>query len=113
MAKSKGTILAGRRLTYALDRLSKDALIDLIVDRARTEIGEDACDEDIADLVQMWANPVMRIREDRAVFLRGMLTRLDRIDAEVLRREQPRAKPVRCSERLLAALAIILAKKTD
>ena len=54
MAKSKGTILAGRRLTYALDRLSKDALIDLIVDRARTEIGEDACDEDIADLVQMF-----------------------------------------------------------
>jgi hypothetical protein len=76
----KAAILATRRLHYALDKLSKNALIDLVVDRARADIGEDADDEALAETIQRWINPVLTIRQDHLVGLTGAMCALDALD---------------------------------
>jgi hypothetical protein len=61
----KGCRMAGHALSASLESLSKHALIDLVVDRARAEIGEDAADSDVIARVAEWAGPVLRVRGDR------------------------------------------------
>ena len=78
----KGLALATRRIGYALDALSKNALIDLVVDRARAEIGEDTTDEDLANRIQDWIDPVTRARGDRPITLRVLISRLDKNDED-------------------------------
>lgn len=78
----KTAILASRPLHYALDKLSKNALIDLVVDRARAQIGEDADDEALADEIQRWINPVLTARQDRLVGLAGAMCQLANNDKD-------------------------------
>lgn len=78
----KVCVLASRELAYALDKLSKNALIDLVVDRARAEIGEEEADDAVAELIQGWIGPVSRARGDRAVDLLAAIAQLGKFDAK-------------------------------
>jgi uncharacterized protein (UPF0210 family) len=92
----KGLAIASHRLGYALDKLSKNALIDIIADRATAEVGEDcATDEMLANTIQEWIEPVTRVRGDRRVELRSLLVKLDQIEENYRRRQQPH-KCARC-----------------
>lgn len=73
----KACILASRTLAFALDELSKNALIDLIVDRAQAQIGAEMSDEQLAREIQGWIDPVIRVRGDRPVSLARAFARLD------------------------------------
>lgn len=85
----KASVLASSRLFYAMDKLSKNALIDLIVDRARAEIGEDADDESVAELIEGWIRPVANVRNDRSLSLRSAMADLDAKNADYIRKQQP------------------------
>lgn len=74
----KASVYASRRLFYALDQLSKNTLIDLVIDRIRLDVGEDARDEVIARTIRDWLGPVARLRKDRAPDLVGAMERWDR-----------------------------------
>ena len=88
----KATMIASRRLHYALDSLSKNALIDILTDRAIAQVGEDrATDEMLANTIQGWINPVQIVRNDRRIELRSLLARLDQKEEEY-RRQQERAE---------------------
>ena len=81
----KTTVICSRRLHYALDNLSKNTLIDILVDRAKLETGndnsDDATDEQIADVIQEWAAGVTAVRADRCPDFRAAIDRIDRSDA--------------------------------
>jgi hypothetical protein len=74
----KACVLTSRRLAYALDHLSKNALIELVADRARAQIGAEMPDEQLAAEIQEWLNPVVRERGDRPVNLIGCMAKLDK-----------------------------------
>jgi hypothetical protein len=78
----KASVFASRRLWFAIDRLSKNALIDLVVDRSRAQIGEDASDEQIADYLQPQINTVQRERGDRPLSLMATMCHLDKDDED-------------------------------
>ncbi len=69
------TVLASRLLGYAIDHLSKNTLIDLVVDRARAQIGEEASDEALADEIQNWIRPVLAARGDKPISLDAIMKR--------------------------------------
>jgi hypothetical protein len=73
----KAPVLASRQLHFAMDKLSKNFLIDLVVDRVRAEIGENADDETIARTVQAWIRPVGRMREQGTPDLLDEMARLE------------------------------------
>jgi hypothetical protein len=78
----KACVLTSRRLAYALDHLSKNALIELIVDRARAQIGLESSDEELATEINQWLAPVARERDDRPINLVALIARLDRNDED-------------------------------
>ena len=71
----KRNAVASTRVAAALDRLSKDALIDLVYDRARLETGyaDDGTDEDVAEIIQGWLIPITSARGDRPINLIGLM----------------------------------------
>lgn len=69
------------RVAYALDRLSKNTLADIILDRIAAEIGEDASDEQLLAHLQSWLDTVQRLRGDKRVNLTGLLRRHDHYQA--------------------------------
>ncbi len=78
----KTCVFTSRRLYFALDTLSKNALIDLVVDRVRAELGESTSDEVIAEHIQDWLGPVIRERGDKPVSLAGRMAYLDKSDED-------------------------------
>jgi hypothetical protein len=96
MSQGKPTVLASGALRYALESLSKNQLIDLIVDRVGAEIGEEASDLDVANKIQEWLTPVFALRNDRAVSLPTKMRKWD------LHAEKYRNKDIltRCTPRL-------------
>jgi hypothetical protein len=83
----KAAVLTSKRLHYALDRLSKNALIDLVTDLAVRENGDDkGTDETLAAVIQAWLNPVIRVRGDKPVSLAAHMARLDKYDADYIAR---------------------------
>jgi hypothetical protein len=81
----KACVLASRKLAIALDELSKNALIDLVVDRARAELGEDAEDDVVAALIEGWIIPTSHARGDRLVSLSAVMARVEKNDAKYRR----------------------------
>lgn len=83
----KACVLASSELAFALDRMSKNTMIDLVVDRARAELGEDASDDEVADLLENWARPVFQARGDQtgAFRVRTALVKIREHDARCLR----------------------------
>lgn len=75
------------RVAYALDRLTKNTLADVVIDRVLAEVGEDATDEEILHVVQNWLRPVQALRGDRPVILLDELKRLERSEAKYLERQ--------------------------
>ena len=75
----KGIAIASTRVAEALKHLSKDALIDLVYDRASLETGHagDATDEDVAEVVQGWLAPVAWARGDRPISLTSLMVARD------------------------------------
>jgi hypothetical protein len=65
----KASVFASVPLWAALDKLSKNALLDLVVDRARAELGETATDDSILETIQGWIGPVQRQRGDKPINL--------------------------------------------
>ena len=65
MPKIKPPILASKRLAQAIASLTKSALIDLVVDLARLEVGNHPSDERLAKVIQNWHSPVARARGER------------------------------------------------
>ncbi len=74
---AKASVTTSKRLFYALDSLSKNTWIDVIVDRAMAEIGEGATDEQLADLIQGWIGPVLLMRNDRPFNIRPAMNFFD------------------------------------
>lgn len=81
----KSTVICSRRLHYAMDKLSKNFLIDLVIDGIIAEIGEGVSDEQIADALQSRLETISLHRKDRVVSLRSELARLDKINEGYLR----------------------------
>lgn len=69
----KMTVFASRRLQYAIDKLSKNALIDVLVHRAIEKIGVGASDEQIASVLQEWIAAPCHNRGDRGLSLAGSI----------------------------------------
>jgi cupin superfamily acireductone dioxygenase involved in methionine salvage len=76
------------RVAYAIDRLSKNTLADIVLDRVHAEIGEGASDEQIMAHLQGWLETIARVRGDKAPDLVGLLTRPDRAEAKRHERQQ-------------------------
>lgn len=85
MAQKQATVFCSRRLFYGMDKLSKNALIDILIDRAKAEIGENATDEQLADTIQQWITPVAQYRNDKAPMLRACLVKIDQISDAYLK----------------------------
>ncbi len=69
----KAMVFGGPALSLAMNNLTKQALADIVVDRATAELGEGATDSQIAALVQTWADPVLRARGDKPISLADLL----------------------------------------
>lgn len=79
----KASVFAGRRLHYAIDKLSKNALIDLVVDLAKLDIGEEgATEEALAAKITEWMGPISRARGDRPLDLNAQIVYRDARDEE-------------------------------
>lgn len=61
----KPLVLVSRPMAYAVDVISKNTLAELVIDRIRIEIGEDASEESIASTLEQWLSPVCRERGDK------------------------------------------------
>lgn len=51
----------------AFGRVSKEHLFDMLLDRARAELGETATDYTCMELLAAWSAPVALARKDRAI----------------------------------------------
>jgi hypothetical protein len=74
----KPCVLASRPLAFALDALSKNALIDILVDVARASVGAEAPDAAIIEWLQPVLDTVAFHRSDPRVNLQAKLDRLKR-----------------------------------
>jgi len=72
----KSCVLASRHLSYALEKLSKNTLIDLVVDMTRGTVGENASDVVIARSLQPFIDAVLRMRSDRPMSLEAAVQAL-------------------------------------
>lgn len=68
--------MAGKRCVFAsdpvfcaMDCLSKNQLIDLVIDLCRAELGEDASDDAVIGWVTSKIGPTWRMRKDKPVDL--------------------------------------------
>jgi hypothetical protein len=77
-----------RRVADLVDRLSKNTLADIVLDRVGAEIGEDATDEQVLAHLQRWLDTVLRLRGDRPLNLLAVQGGLDRAEARYLGRER-------------------------
>lgn len=77
----KPSAYASRRLGYALDALSKNALIDIVIELAKQSRWHDYEDESddatIVCQIQQWLDPVAKARGDRPANLAGRLAQYD------------------------------------
>jgi hypothetical protein len=61
-SSAKQSRLTSTVLGYGLETLSKAALIDLVADLARRELGEDKSDWELASYIEKQHEPVARVR---------------------------------------------------
>jgi hypothetical protein len=81
-------VLATPAEAYALDQLSKNALIDILIDRVLLEVGDKLPREDqVAAALQDWIRPVLRARDDKPVDLTAALTRFRKLNQQYLDRK--------------------------
>ena len=82
MGQGKPVTQGSRLVAYAIDKLSKNALADIVIDQARLSVGcEDATDEQILAVLQSWSEPIARVRGDSRVDLAAVGKRLLASDA--------------------------------
>jgi hypothetical protein len=84
----KPAALTPRRLHFGLDTLSKTALIDLVTDLARKELGEDTDEDTLACLIEGWHGPVARARNDAEPRIQAAMRKLDKSDAAYVARNR-------------------------
>jgi hypothetical protein len=65
----KQPVFCSKPLNCAMQNLSKNQLIDYVVDSARMFVGEDATDDQVLDYIQGRMETVWHHRGDRAVSL--------------------------------------------
>lgn len=88
MSQGKPIKMTGRRVAYAIDKLTKNTLADIVIDRIKAEIGEDASDEQIVAVLQRWLHPVAIVRGDKEPNLSGLMEQLDRFDTKYIKEHQ-------------------------
>ena len=71
MAQGKQSALCSRPLAYALDKLTKNQLIDFAADMARRTLGESATDDEILAWLQDSMGPIWAVRGDKAASLQS------------------------------------------
>lgn len=67
--QGKPPVLLSYPLTAAVDKLSKAFLMDMVVDRVRAEIGEDATDDQVLTKINDWVRPVRAVRNEKPIVL--------------------------------------------
>lgn len=70
----KPAVRASDGVAYALVKLSKNAIIDMLVDRAIAQCGEDATEDAIISVLQDWLEPIARLRDEKPLDLVGRLS---------------------------------------
>lgn len=81
---------------YALEKLSKNTLIDLVLDRARCETGhaDDAQEAELLTIIQGWLSPIAMARGIRAPGLAAEYNRYV-VSSEKYRERQAAARTAR------------------
>jgi hypothetical protein len=81
---AKPSVMASRRLFYALDQISKNTWIDVIVNHAKVRCllnprsgGVGPTDEDIADVIQAMLDSALAVRNDKPQSIARMVTQYD------------------------------------
>lgn len=64
MAIRKGTMVGDPAVSYALNQLTKDALVDLVHGLALERLGPGAHGLDVVSLLQEWADGIAQVRRD-------------------------------------------------
>lgn len=107
---AKPSVMASSRLFRALDQLSKNTWIDVVVYQAMIEHtkehfavpianpGEgDVADEDVAAMIQLWLDPVLAIRNGKPQSIARMMAdrdaRIERIKQAMSNSAIPLARP--------------------
>lgn len=67
--QGKPSVFCSPRLAFALERLSKGTLMDLVYDLARATLGENCTDEEAAEWITAVVEPVLREREMKPIDL--------------------------------------------
>ncbi len=76
----------GRAAAYALDQISKNTALDMLVDMVRGELGEDASDEAVLMRLQTMHEAACRMRQQKPMNLVGLSHRWTRSAEEHLRK---------------------------
>lgn len=76
--QGKAPVLCSIPLAYALDKLTKNQLIDLVADMNRKSHGEDISDDVILSSIQKDMDPIWRTRGDTPVLLTAAYTKFEK-----------------------------------
>jgi hypothetical protein len=85
----KPLVTVGRAAAYALDQISKNTALDMLVDMVRGELGEDASDEAVLQRLQTTYEAACRLRQQKPTMnLLGLSHRWTRSAQEFSRATQ-------------------------
>lgn len=92
MGQGKQMAFASRRLAYALDCMSKNTALDILVDRAHQQLGIEtantpADEARVCDVIQSWATPVAAMRGDRISLFTARMEKFDEYSRRYLSRQ--------------------------
>jgi hypothetical protein len=78
----KPLVRASKRVARVIDELSKNCLADIVIDRVKAEIGDDATDEAVLAHLQPWIDTITRLRGDRQVNLASLDAQKNKNDSD-------------------------------
>jgi hypothetical protein len=84
----KPLVTVGRAAAFALDQISKNTALDMLVDLIRGELGEDASDDAVLMRLQTTYEAACRLRQQTTMNLLGLSHRWTRSAQEFLRATQ-------------------------
>lgn len=82
MAGKSLVLTDSKQLRLALDSLTKNTAIDMLLDLCHQEIGELASDMEIANWFTQTLEPVARVRGDKPINFAGVMARYGKASAE-------------------------------
>jgi len=88
-----------RGLSHAIDKLSKNALADVLIDVIRGTVGADATESVVIENLQPFVDTVLRMRKDKPVPLAGGVAEWERHAADYKRRQAGQFTPEELEEK--------------